>query len=426
MRKKNSWLWFYMIGLELAGQLACIFYKAGDMPQALVLGYIMEKWVFFFAVMLIAAFIKGRQGEKGNLFLLCATLFLEMLVLIAAAFLPVALKTEAGWEYLLICTGRIAYYIGIPGVAAIFTGLACSRIRRNHSGYVLAWGMVMSALLLLQGYEIYDVNGYNPCPIGNFFEFRHDTHYSMDEMLKGLAGQKCSYDEMSLMNRFQVREYYLELWVNQGDLFHAEACIIPMEEERQYSFRLNSFMKVTDVTDENGRKLSWSHENNVLIVYPDEGKGLQDGKITISFECQDETVLGIRGKYVSLPDYILYYPQPLEKETQYYVTVHSDGGVYSNLLTEADGKFAGKASSVSILGGSMTGEMYYKDCRIIYPKLLYRKEDVMKLYDWRLFRNQEEFQGIKTWFVDSFASLSYRNYYDEREMLDYDYVFCYD
>lgn len=429
MKKKSSFLWLYLIGLLLAGQILYICFYAGRwktvLVQAEVLRYTLKHWVLFFAIMLIAAFVKGRENDKRCVLQLLCALFVEILILILAVFLPVALVSQFYFEYLLICIGRISYYFGLPGIVAILIGVGCAQITRNHAGYVLVLGIAMITCEALQGYEIYNINYYDPCPVGEFFTLRQPQAYNISEMLKGLVGKSCTYEETKNIETFRVSEYNLELWMNQEDLFHGVAEVLITDEKEQYSFRLNSFMMVTGVTDESGESLSWNHKNNVLTIHYGEGEEGSNRKLIISFACEDETVLGIRNKYISLPDYIMYYPQPVDKETMYQVRVHSDGKVYCNLSEQSCGTFCGEASSVSILGGSMIGEMYYKDCRIIYPMLGFLEEDIIKRYEYNLATVSEEFQGKNAWFIDSFASLSYENYYDDTEMQNYDYAFFY-
>jgi hypothetical protein len=412
----------------------------------LILKYLLGTWKYSFAAMLLAAFVKvqysgieeiqetGENGMKNAAMKaafvkiweqsagLLAGLLVEVICLTLLAFVPVAVTNHFYWEYLVVCMKRICYYFGILGFAALAVGMLLGSIRKNHAGYAVVFLTAVFVNGMLEGYVQYNINPYDPCPTGQILVRKKGNSYSIDGMLSGLTPQE-SCEE--LKNTFAVEEYHLELWINQKELFYGKADVAVEQAQEQYDFSLSPYMTVETVTDEDGNELAWEHNGTVLSVF---SKDMQKGgntHIKITYGCGDESVLAIRSEYISFPAYSLYYPQASSDELLYQVTVHTQGRVYTNLETVGENCFAGRAASLSLLGGVLIGETYYGEVRIIYPKLGFSEDQIIKRYQANCATRPDTFREEKDWFADSFASLAYQKYYDDSKMSEQDYIFCF-
>ena len=152
-----------------------------------------------------------------------------------------------------------------------------------------------------------------------------------------------------------------------------------------YHFTLYRGYQITEITDENGKKLEYDRQMDYITVYTSE----DITEIHMLYHGYQQSFYSNRSG-IMLPGYFAYYPQPgfrrvfLDEivqtytyygfntetdslsEIDYEIRVAYHKPVYSNLEKGKD-TFCGKTVAPTIMGGAVSGE-FHKDGYYIYPE----------------------------------------------------------
>ncbi len=433
-RKQFSWILFVlgMMLLETVFTVLCLILwkqRVSDYVRLAVslLEQMILWWKYSFMAILLAAFYRTKKqpfhtAREGinSAFLLVLLLIIKVLYDTVLLVIPEIIYIGFSLEYLKICFGRMLFFMGVPGIAAIGLGMLFGRIPFRGAGYAFSGFVVVFTAVVIQNYNYYNINDYNPCPVYNPLVFEKDFSWSASETFGGSL-----YEEYAgLREDFSVTDYSLSVWISGEHLISGRS-VMQLSDSTlsEYIFRLNSYMQVESVLDENNEALSWRQEGNYIIVSNEHGSIKE---ITMSYYCDNDYIIPVESHYVSLPSYLMWYPAAPDMESNYDVEVHFDYEVYCNLVKQEKNCFKGNAHTVSLLSGTLTGETYVGDARIIYPKLDFSEEVMRRLYLTQMVqipkRTGMDLEGFDLFWDDRIAS-SFWQYYDITECLIDGYMF---
>lgn len=152
---------------------------------------------------------------------------------------------------------------------------------------------------------------------------------------------------------FQVVDYRLDFTFS--DMLHADATLLLSEDGLpQYAFTLYHGYEVSDVTDGDGKALSYSQENDRLLVYPNQGEPLN--AISLRYSGWNNIYYSNwQGAY--LPSFSYYYPiagchemytDPNTDTASFTVSCNRDSFVN---LERNGGLWVGEANALNIVSG---------------------------------------------------------------------------
>lgn len=435
MKQRKSLLWIYiLLGsmiLETVLVALCLFwhshYSVHDKSIVMrILSQMIHWWKYSFAAVLLAAFCRTKKYQPNTVkeyFNGGISLFLSLFVKIIydTALLVVVEIVYVGfsWEYIWICFERMIFYMGAFGIIAIVLGTIAAKIPVRGADYALTGFVAMFVTSILVDFNYYNINPYNPCPIRNPLVFEKETAWRADETYGGSLYKEYEGDR----EPFSVTDYKLSVWISGDHLLRGEA-VMKLSDSTlsEYIFRLNNYIQVEQVVDGAGNELDWQQEGNYILV----SGGGKISEITMNYYCDDAYIIPMENHYVSLPSYLMWYPAAPDTESSYSVEVHFDYGVYCNLEEREKNSFQGTAHTVSLLSGTLVGETFIGDVRIIYPKLRFSEYYIRQFYLAQIVQIPQRYgidvEGFDL-FYDDRITTSFWKYYDVNECLADGYMY---
>ncbi len=212
---------------------------------------------------------------------------------------------------------------------------------------------------------------------------------------------------------FLIEGYHLELTPGLKTKFKA-VLQLSEAEVSEYVFTLYHGYKVRSVTDMDGSALSFSQQDDIVIV-SSGGKPLRE--ITMEYDGTGQTYMA-SAQYTCLPQYYIYYPVAGRytlydvlsmgyarnmdlPEAEFTIVVHADYDVYSNIPRVEHNTFAGRGTGATLVGGKYLRACEENGVSIVYSVLSSDEAGARSQYQ-NLVRFYEENQvdfTNKAWFA---------------------------
>lgn len=318
-----------------------------------------------------------------------------------------------------VTSARLEWILGLiilsTAVAALLSQSGKGLIRKSIlSGtlLVLAIGLMVRALQPENEYYVMCADIMESFEMGESLDSWHQDWYYYKDM--DLTGKDWTAAD------FSIKKYEIFIEAGRETQFQVQ-CEIEDNGSEELIFTLYHNYGIWHITDADGNELKYEQDRDSIAVWNTPGNSV------IKFYYAGAAPVYMADKrHIEFPEYYKYYPvagmvpvfivpeQNYDKRlsetlADFHVKVEAPYQVYSNLQETGENEFAGRAAGVALIGGMGVETCAYDTVRIIYPKLLYSREQVLEAYE-QLTEEHERLKN-KNWIVTGYKAGTYAGYY---------------
>lgn len=219
---------------------------------------------------------------------------------------------------------------------------------------------------------------------------------------------------------FSIKKYDIFIGAGRVTQFQVQ-CEIEDNRSEKLIFTLYHNYKINHITDVNGNELKYELNGDSVAVQNTPGNSV----IKFCYAGAAPVYMADM-RHIEFPEYYKYYPvagmvpvfivteqnydmQLSETISDFHVKVDASYPVYSNLQEIGENEFSGRATGVALIGGMGVETCLYDTAQIVYPKLLYSREQVLEAYK-QLTEKHESLKN-KNWIVTGYKAGTYNSYY---------------